>query len=469
MLYCISTQFYPAEITRRTTKTAHSLRNFTMWLLVVFRKMYFSIGMPMLQSPCQIKLSKDSISLNGIGKIEYLSNTYATTTFWLPIKSYLTKNICRMKFNMTIALLLLMGWCVAQQKSFLIVGTYTGGSSKGIYVYEFSNNNANATFRSVRWAENPSFLAASSNGRYIYAVNENGSDEPGKETGTITAFSFNRKTATLDSINSQPSGGNHPCYVTIDKTGKWLWAGNYSSGSLIEYQLDQQSGALKKDSVHRYFTGSGPNQDRQLSSHIHATVLSADNKSLYAPDLGSDKIWQFSFQAATGTIQPKKNAAIEVPAGSGPRHLAFHPTQPWAYLTEELTGKVAVFRTGEKWTMIQELSTYPDNYKGMLGNADVHVSPDGRFVYASNRGEANSLAIYRIFPSSGKLVLVGFQPVKGIKPRNFNFDPTGNFLLVANQESSNIVIFRVNHQTGLLTDTGKRIDVPNPVCIRFIP
>jgi 6-phosphogluconolactonase len=214
--------------------------------------------------------------------------------------------------------------------------------------------------------------------------------------------------------------------------------------------------------------GQGVNQQRQQSPHVHATVFSPDNKYLFVPDLGIDQIVTYSFNHKEGTLSPKKKH-VKVADGSGPRHLEFHPSGKWAYLVQELSGTVTVF-SYDKGSLIEQqvISLLPADFTGAATSADIHISPNGRFLYASNRNPTNSIAIFSINPADGKLALVGQQSTMGKTPRNFSFDPTGKLLLVANQDSNDIVIFSVNQETGLLTDTGKRIDVPNPVCIKWI-
>ena len=217
--------------------------------------------------------------------------------------------------------------------------------------------------------------------------------------------------------------------------------------------------------------GKSVNKERQEKAHVHQTLLTDDNKHLLVADLGIDKLLVYDFDNTTGIATDNAASSINVSLGSGPRHAAIHPSNKYVYLTEELSGTVGAFgfdnATG-KLKLFQTISAVPEDYKGGFSGADIHVSPDGKFLYASNRGELNNLVIYKIDQSTGVLSIVGYQPTLGTKPRNFNFDPSGDFLLVANQESDNIAIFSVNHETGLLTDTGKQITVPNPVCLVWV-
>lgn len=355
----------------------------------------------------------------------------------------------------------------AQQKYYLVVGTYTSGKSEGIEIFTFDATTGDAQPLTKIKTPNPSYLAIASNGRFIYSVNE-GEDSLGKG-GRVTAFSFDAAAGTLKQLNQQSSGGNNPCYIAIDKTGRWITVGNYSTGNLAVLPItdDHSLGFVTEVFSH---SGSGPNKDRQEAPHVHATVFSPDNKFLFVPDLGIDKIMVYSFNSSTGKLTRAGSSFVTVKGGSGPRHLDFHPSGKYAYLMQELSGTVTTFKyqPGGQLKAIQTLSALPGDFHGAMGSADIHVSPDGRFVYCSNRGESNSITIFSADPTSGLLTVKGHQSTLGKTPRNFNFDPTGRFLLVANQNSDTIVVFRRNSESGLLEDTGKRINVGNPVCIKWI-
>jgi len=355
----------------------------------------------------------------------------------------------------------------AQTNTYLLIGTYTSGKSEGIYVYNFNTATGDNSFVSVAKAANPSYLTVSPNQKFVYAVAETDIAKKEGTGGSVTAFSFDKKNGTLGMINQQFSEGRNPCYVAIDKTGKWVFAANYSSGSAVLFpaNADGSLGAAKQVMQD---AGTGPNKARQEGPHVHSTVLSPDNQFLFTPDLGTDKIMIYRFDKVNGKLNAASPAFVSSPAGNGPRHFDFHPNNRYAYLMEEMTGTVAAFKyNAGKLNLIQRLSALPANFNGVIGSADIHVSPDGKFLYCSNRGESNSITIFKINSATGKLTVVGHQSSMGIMPRNFNFDPTGNFLLVANQQG-NVVIFKIDKKTGLLTDTGKRIDVPNPVCIKWI-
>jgi 6-phosphogluconolactonase len=356
----------------------------------------------------------------------------------------------------------------AQKNYFMLVGTYTSAGSEGIYVYDFNTTTAQSKPVSSVKTANPSFLAISPNGKYVYAVNE-GADTKIKG-GRVASFSFNNITGELVALNNQSSGGNNPCYITTDKTGKWVIVANYSSGTLAVLPV-AKNGILDTAVTKIQHIGQSVNTERQNESHVHSTVLSPDNKFLFVPDLGIDKVMVYRFDNTKGYITAAASPFVMTKPGSGPRHFVFHPNKKYAYLVEELTGGISAYRYMAKsgqLNLIQNISTLPPEYMGNAGSADIHVSPDGKFLYASNRGESNTIAIFSIDKKSGILTSVGHQSTMGKTPRNFNFDPSGNFLLVANQNSDEIVIFKIDRITGLLTDTGKRIAVSKPVCIKWV-
>jgi 6-phosphogluconolactonase len=355
-----------------------------------------------------------------------------------------------------------------QSKTYLLIGTYTSGKSEGIYVYNFDSSTGDNSFVSSTKIANPSYLAVSPNNKMIYSVSENADSAKFGFGGSVSAFSFDNKKGTLQLINQQSSGGKHPCYVTVDYSGKWVFAANYSSGSaeLIAVNKDGSLGAIKQVLQD---TGGGPNKERQEGPHVHSTMLSPNNDFLFTPDLGTDRVMIYHFDKNKGILSAANPAFAQSIGGSGPRHLDFHPTNRYAYLVEEMSGTVVAFayKTGQLKS-IQRISALPANFNGLIGSADIHVSSDGKFLYCSNRGTSNSITIFKIDSLTGKLTILGEQSSMGKSPRNFNFDPTGNFLLVANMQSNDIVIFKIDKKTGLLTDTHKRINIPNPVCIKWI-
>jgi 6-phosphogluconolactonase len=359
--------------------------------------------------------------------------------------------------------------CAKQQTAsefYLFVGTYTSESSEGIYVYKFDTETGEA--RQVSTAagvKNPSYLAASPNQKYLYAVNEIGN--PGE--ASVSAFSFNKDNGSLTFLNKQPSGGGAPCYVSVDATGQAVFVGNYSGGSLamLPVKEDGSLGAPQTAIQHR---GSSVNEARQESPHVHCTYVSPDNKRLFVADLGTDTVTGYAFDEDEVMLDSTATSMFKAAPGAGPRHLTFHPDGTFAYLVNELNGTVDAFRYEDKaLNHIQNISTLPEGYKGSVAAADIHVSPDGNFLYASNREDLNNIVIYEIDQKEGTLTNVGQHTSGGVHPRNFMIDPTGRYLLVANRNTDNIVVFKRNQETGLLSETGKEIEVSMPVYLKMIP
>jgi len=351
------------------------------------------------------------------------------------------------------------------QNYYMFIGTYTSGKSVGIYVYKFNALTGVPARVGTVPAKNPSYLALSASGHFLYCVNENGN----AVAGGVSAYSFNKATGQLHFINERSSGGADPCYVTVNRTGKWALVANYNGGNLSALPI-RPNGSLDSltELIQHYGKGTVP--DRQEKAHVHSVVLSPDERFVCSADLGLDKEMVYRFDPAkTQPLTDAPDSFVNAIPGSGPRHFVFNGSKPYAYLIEELSGTVDAYHySNGQLIQFQRISTHPEGYQGAIGSADIHISPDGKFLYASNRGDANSLAIFSIDPENGRLRLLGVQPTLGKTPRNFIIDPTGHFLLVANQESDNIVIFRINRQTGMITPTGKQILIPNPVCIKLL-
>lgn len=345
---------------------------------------------------------------------------------------------------------------------FLLIGTYSvEGKANGIHVYKFDSQAGEATMaQPVTELRNASYLAISADGKNVYAVSE------GNGGGSVIAYSFNAGSGVLTSLNSIPAHG--PCYVSVDKAKKLVFAGNYGGGSVTAAHLNDD-GSFATDNIQTIkHEGSSVNKERQEKPHVHSVVLSPDDNYLLVPDLGTDRVYQYRVDSK----QQQSLAPMDVPflsanPGGGPRHLTFHPNGKYAYLVLELEGAVMAldFRDGQL-TAKQTLSMVSPDVKGRLSGADIHTSPDGKFLYASNRGDVNEIAIYSI-DKKGMLTMIGRQSVLGKTPRNFAIDPTGNFLLAANQNSNDIIIFKRDLKTGLLTPTGKKIEVDKPVCLKF--
>ena len=354
--------------------------------------------------------------------------------------------------------------CAYSQKYFLFIGTYTGSGSKGIYVYTFNASTGKVQWISNTEAINPSYLAIAPGSKLLYACTETRT----ANAGGISAFRFDREKGTLTFINKQSSGGDNPAYVSVHKSGKWVIPGNYSGGSLSAF-LVNEDGSLRPYSQLIQHTGTSVNKQRQDMPHVHSTVFSPKGDYLFVPDLGLDKVMIYKFNAsAEKPLQPASPAFISTTPGSGPRHFIFHPNKKWAYLIEEMGGAVSAYQYKKgRLDVMQRIFTHADTATGEFGSADIHISPDGKFLYASNRGRENNIAIFSI-DKKGKLSLAGFQSTMGVQPRNFTIDPSGKYLLAANQRTGNIVIFKRDINTGLLHYTGEQINIPEPVCLKMM-
>jgi 6-phosphogluconolactonase len=347
----------------------------------------------------------------------------------------------------------------------LLIGTYTSsGKSEGIYVYNFNVTTGISAYKSkAAGISNPSYLAISKDGKKVYSVSE-----AGRGKGSISAFNFNAASGELKWINSVTSGGDGPCYVEVDDRNNYVFSANYGGGSLAAIRVNED-GSLNGDVQSIQHEGSSVNKENQSKPHVHSAVLSPDNKFLLVADLGTDKVHTYRFiPGGKDALAPADPAFVNTKAGAGPRHLTFHPNGKFVYVVNELDGSVDAFSYNDgKLTSMQTITMLQEGFNGRIEAADIHCSADGKFLYASNREESNELVIYNI-GKDGNLKLAGRQSVLGIAPRNFVIAPGGKFLLVANQNSDEIVVFRRNAKTGLLTDTGSRIAVGRPVCLKFV-
>jgi 6-phosphogluconolactonase len=350
------------------------------------------------------------------------------------------------------------------------VGTYTDGKGRGIYLLEMDPATGTLTPRGLAAeATNPSFLAVHPSRKFLYAVSEVG-ESGGRKGGAVRAFALDAKTGALTPLNQQSSGGSGPCYVTVDREGRNVLAANYGGGSVAVLPIgeDGRLGAASAFVQHR---GSGTNPRRQEGPHAHSINLDPANRFAVAADLGLDKLLVHRFDASKGTLTPNDPPATSVAPGAGPRHFAFHPDGRHAYVINEMACTVTAFDYNPErgvLTELQTVSTLPEGVKPGYSTAEVQVHPSGKFVYGSNRGH-DSIAIFAVDPSSGRLTPVGHQPTQGKTPRNFAIDPSGSFLLAENQDSGTIVVFRIDPQTGRLSPTGQTVEVPAPVCVKFVP
>jgi 6-phosphogluconolactonase len=352
---------------------------------------------------------------------------------------------------------------------FFYVGTYTDGEGKGIYLFKM--NSQSGGIDSVRVTENidnPSYLTIDRNNNYLYAVSEV-SDYDENKSGSVSAFKINIKSKELIFINTVSSGGAHPCYVTIDAHSNFVLAANYTGGNICVLPIDENFG-LKKASDIAQHSGSSVNEKRQSSPHAHSVYLGPENKFAYAVDLGIDKINIFQFNSENGKLIQNDPPFFKADPGSGPRHMAFHPDKGFAYLINELDNKIIALKIDKQNGGLKKIESYPTlpkNFEGTSYCSDIHIHPNGKYLYGSNRGD-NSIVIFEIDKSTGKLNLIGHESTRGDWPRNFVIDPSGTFLLAANQKSNNITVFKIDVSSGSLTYTGISESLPSPVCLKFL-
>lgn len=341
----------------------------------------------------------------------------------------------------------------------LLVGTYTGATSKGIYRFQFNSVTGELTNDElVAVTENPSYLSISGDGNTVFAVNET-------DSGSVSSFRWNENKTQLDLVDQQGSMGMHPCYVAINPKENLVAAANYSSGNIVLYKVNEQANFVSPPQF-RQHKGSGPVKPNQDAPRAHFSIFSTHGDYLYVVDLGIDQVLMYPVNAdgelGDGVV------ALQLDKGDGPRHLVFHPKKDLVFVVNELSSTVLAAQIDQKTGLMKRVdkqSTLPADYTDKSFCADIHISKDGQFLYASNRGH-NSIAIFKVL-EGGHLKMQGTENVQGEWPRNFTLSPNGKHLLVANQNSNNITVFDVDMETGLLHFTGQNVALERPVCLKF--
>lgn len=356
------------------------------------------------------------------------------------------------------------------EKEILYVGTYSQAGSEGVYVVELDRENkASKIVQTVHDKQNPTFLALHPNRQFLYVAYREGKDATDKN-GTIAAYRIDQKTGRLSPLNSYSSMGESPCHVSVDPTGRMLFVSNYRGGNLSAFNLNED-GTLAADPFVIQHEGSSIHPERQNAAYMHSMIPSLDGQYVYASDLGIDKIMIYKVDADKGALTAAATPFISSEAGAGPRHFVIHPAIPYAYSVEELSNTVAVYKVDKvngSLTAEGRVPMLSDEIQSEQNTAaDIHISKDGKFLYASNRGQDN-LAIYRINPRDGGLSPIGHQPTEGKHPRNFKIDNQGELVFVANMQSNNIVVFALNATTGLLEPTGWELSIPQPACVEQV-
>lgn len=353
---------------------------------------------------------------------------------------------------------------------FAYVGTYTTRGSKGIYVFRYDPASGGLTLQSTASEDqNPSFVAISPDRRFLYSVNEV-QDYEGNSSGAVSAYAVDEKTGGLTFLNRKATKGPGPCHLMVDPTGKFVVAANYSGGSVALFPVNAD-GSVDDASDFIQHQGSSINENRQKGPHAHSANLSPDGTRIYVADLGLDKILIYQIDATSKKLRPNNPAEVVVHAGAGPRHFKFHPNRKFAYVINELDSTVTAFAVDASnggLAEIETLSTIPSDFHERTHTADLHITASGKYLYGSNRGH-DSLAIFKIDQSTGRLTAIGHESTQGQTPRNFAIDPTGRFVFAENQNGDTIVTFTLDDTTGKLTPTGTVMEVPAPVCLIFVP
>jgi 6-phosphogluconolactonase len=356
------------------------------------------------------------------------------------------------------------------------IGTFTPGTgmettatSKGIYMASLDTATGKVSEpKLVAEAVSPSFLALNPNHRFLYSVNE--IDQlPNSKFGGVSAYSIDTATGALTFVNQQPSGGRGPTHIWIDKDGKDVFVANYASGAVAELPV-KADGSLDAPSSIDQHQGKGADPDRQSGPHAHSVYVDPGNKFLLSCDLGLDKVFVYQLDPEHNQFKPAETATAAIADKSGPRHLAFDPSGKHAYVVSEMACTVTAFNynaVNGALSEIQTISTLPDDFKGQKSTAEIRMHPSGKFLYNSNRGDANSITVYSVDPDSGKLTFVDRTGTQGRTPRGFNIDPTGNWLIAGNQDTNTIAVYRIDTDTGKLQATGQVIPVPTPVDVLF--
>ena len=353
-----------------------------------------------------------------------------------------------------------------QENSFnkMYVGTYTrkeghvDGKAEGIYL--LSQNPDNGKLKYLCTATemiNPSFVKIGKMGKYLFAVSELGPDDG--ESGLVYSFEI-MEDGTLRDISKLGTGGFAPCHIALDKSGKFIFVSNYVGGIVMVYKINTD-GSLEKSQQLKL--------ENPEASHAHSLKVSGDNRYAYIADLGNDKIWIYEFDRMEGKLEPHEQEFVELPKGAGPRHMSLSKNGSFAYSINELNSTVSVFAVKPYGglELIQNISSLPQNYKNKNSAADIHIHPDGSFLYVSNRGH-NSIAAFEINSETGKLSNIDIVPIAGKTPRNFAISPFGKYLYAASQDTGNITTYLINQETGKLKIQQEIFEIKTPVCLEFV-
>ncbi len=347
-------------------------------------------------------------------------------------------------------------------RQLLYIGNYTKGADAAIYHAEVDPaSGALRQLGKTKCEDAPSYLSLHPSGKYLYAVSEVNTHDGG---GAVSAFAIDADSGDLTFLNLQPTGGS-PCHNTVDSSGRFVLSANYGGGSVAVHPI-ADDGSLGQMSDFRQHEGSSLNPQRQEGPHAHSINVDPGNRFAFCADLGLDQVIVYGLDLDAGKLQD--HSVVSVTAGAGPRHFAIHPRRQQAYVINEISNTITAFdwdETAGTLTQIQELSTIPGDCSDTTHTADIHITPDGRHLYGSNRGH-DSIAMYSI-DGAGQLTGLGHQPVPG-NPRNFVLSPDGAFLYSGGANDNTIPVFHIGDD-GLLTATGNSLETPSPVCLKFLP
>ena len=367
--------------------------------------------------------------------------------------------------NFIIAITFFLSFNLFSQNTYVFLGSYNRDkSAEAIQVYQLDTLSGKLTkFTSVTNIVNPSYLTVSPNGKYVYAC----TDTKTPNAGSISSFEFDPANKTLTFLNSQRSGGENPVYVSVHKNGKLLANANYTEGSVSVFPI-LENGKIDSIAQNFQYTDGSTHKERQTRSHVHSAVFSPQCDYLFLPDLGADKIRCYAFdENLKKPLVETKNPFTKTDLEAGPRHFTFHPNQKFGYCIEEMAGQLSVYKyENGVLKKIQRIATHPDKIKEGFESSDVHISPNGKFLYATNRGKENNIAIFSI-DENGLLTNIGYQSTLGKHPRVFAIDESGKFLVASNVQTGNVIVFKINPKTGLLKKTGKEIKMQDVSCVQI--
>ncbi len=352
---------------------------------------------------------------------------------------------------------------------FVYVASSTGpAATNSIYGYRFNSSTGQLTpIGKMAEAESVSWIATDPRHRYLYAAAEDSKNGH----GMVSAFSIDNGTGSLKFLNIVDGGGAGSCHLATDSSGKTLFVANYTSGTVASFAINADGSIGHRIGFDQHTDPVGPNHARQDAPHAHEVVLSPDNRFLFVPDLGTDVIKIYRVDTAKGTFTPNDPPFVRVNAGLGPRHIAFGPGAKFAYAICEMGSSVVVFSydsVNGSLKPLQTISTLPPDFTEEDNSSEIELGKSGRFLYASNRGN-DSITVFAIDPHQGTVTKVQVEPTQGKIPRNFAIDPTGKYLVVGNQKSDQMIVFAIHDKDGQLKPTGQVVDVPEPVCIVFVP